>query len=201
MAQHSAQKAEKLTIQEVAKRQLDGDLFKAFGAFLETLEGEGIKLPWKSINGFRMKYKGQPIGAITMGAGGWLDDAIEKKNHVLIHINTYDSNADEYLEEQSAEIIDLFMERIENKCRHCRPTCGCSRASGRTVHVAGESYANVCNNASIYSFDNAGGNMSEMIMNSPCAVYPPIPIRPVPLKTVMQLILARKAYIARAAGA
>jgi hypothetical protein len=197
MTSFNAQKAEKLTIREVAQRKLDGDFLKAFDDFIVFLENEDIKLPWKSINGFKMTYKGEHIGAIHLGAGGWLDNAIEKKNHLNMHVYAYGGNFDEYLDGQNAEVIDLFMERIENKCVHCRPTCGCSRASGRTVHVAGKAFENVCNNASVYNFDNVGSVMREMTMNSPCAVYPPIPIRPVPLETVKKLILARKAYITK----
>ena len=195
------QKAEKLTIQEIARKQLAGNIFGEFEKFFGFLKDEKINPVWKSINGFNANYKGERICTITLGAPGWLDNAIERKNYIGINVLTTDWDFDKYLEGQSEKIASLFMEQIANKCVHCRPTCGCSKVSGRTVQVSGKQYENVCMNALLYKFYISGDDMREMIMCSPCALYPPIEIRPVTLETVKNLIMARKEYVVKSLAA
>ena len=200
MANFENQKAEKLTIMDVARKQLSGDILDEFEMFLGFLKDEKINPVWKSINGFSAKYKGEGVCSITLGAPGWFDNAIERKNYIGVGVETVGWGKigfDEYLEGQDDEIIRLFMEQISNKCVHCRPTCGCSKVSGRTIEVAGRQHENVCMNATGYKFYASGDNMREFIMCSPCAVYPPIEVRPVPIETVKKLIMARKAYITK----
>ncbi len=197
MSQFEMQKAKKLTIEDVAREQLDGDFWGEFEQFLAYLKQNKISIHWKSINGFNMKYRGDKVGIISfLGAGSWDDGIIEAKNHVHIGVDTVGwgkSGFDTYLENQSDEIVDLLMEMIANKCIHCRPTCGCSQASGRTVEVAGNSHQNACMNATQYAFK--GDNMRELTMFSPRASITPVPIRHVPIDTVKKLIHARKEYI------
>lgn len=74
-----------------------------------------------------MKYKSENIGTLGLGAPGWLDDAIHRKNYVSISVETAErDDYGRYLERQSDEVIELFLERMKNKCKNCRPTCGCS---------------------------------------------------------------------------
>jgi len=198
MLSHEAQKAEKLSVEDVAAVQLDGCFYRDFVILLDFLKKENIRLPWKSLNGFKMTYKSRNIGGFTLGAGGWQDNNIEKRNYIVMHIASADGNDfDAYLEGQPDEIKGLFMEQIGNVCVHCRPTCGCSRASGRTVSVAGREYNNVCMNAPGFKFTASGDGMESMTMCTPRAVYPPEPVREVPLETVKKVILARKAYIGK----
>jgi len=196
MIGHEAQKAKKLTVLDVARTQLDGAFLTQFEAFLTFCDNEKIRLPWKSINGFKMTYKGKNIGGLTLGAGGWLDNNVGKRNYLLLHINTTDRHDyDAYLHNQPQLITDLFMEQISHKCTHCRPTCGCSKVSGRTIHVANTSHENVCMNAIGYKFYASGDGMQTLTMCTPRAVYPPEDVRKVPLDTVKALMLARKDYI------
>jgi len=196
MAQHEAQKAEKLTVADVARRQLDGDFLNGFYRLLDFLRQEKIALPWKSINGFKMVYKGANIGGFTLGAGGWLDNAIEAKNYLVIHIASADRGAEaDYLNAQGGELAAIFLEQIGIKCEHCRPTCGCSRASGRTIEMPGERRDNVCMNALGFKFVASGGDLSAMTMCTPRAQYPPEPVRDVPIEVVEKLIVARKKYV------
>jgi len=197
MSQFNAQKAKKLTVGEVARQQLSGNIYNEFEKFLCFLNEEKIKLTWKSINGFNAKYKGKSVCSVTLGAPGWLDNAIERKNYVGINVATTDWDFDKYLEGQNDEIAALFMEQISNKCVHCRPTCGCSKVSGRVVGVSGKQYENVCMNAPSYKFYASDDDMNEFIMCSPCAVYPPVEVRSVPIEIVKKLIMARKDYITK----
>jgi len=193
---HEAQKAKKLSAQDIARTQLDGAFLTEFEDFMQFCHNEKIRLPWKSINGFKMTYKSKNIGSFTLGAGGWLDDNINKRNYVLIHINTTDRHDYyAYLRNQPQEIVNLFMEQIKHKCTHCRPTCGCSKVSGRTVCVADTLHENVCMNTISYKFYASGSSMQTLMMCTPRAVYPPEDVRQIPLETVKSLILARKAYI------
>ena len=201
MAHFEKQKAEKLTMQDVVREQLSGNIRDEFEKFLEFLNEEKIKTVWKSINGFNANYKGERICTMTLGAPGWLDNAIKRKNYISINVLTADWDFDKYLEGQNEKIADLFMEQISNKCVHCRPTCGCSKASGRTVQVSGKKYENVCMNALLYKFYVVGDDMREMTMCSPCALYPPVEIHPVPLETIKNLILARKEYAVKSLAA
>ena len=196
MIGHETQKAEKLSAEDVARKQLDGKFAKEFDEFLKFIKEEKIRFPWKSINGFKMVYKNKNIGGFMLGAGGWQDNNIETRNYFLIHIGTADNDDyDEYLRGQPGEIVDLFMEQISSKCVHCRPTCGCSKASGRTISVVGERYKNVCMNAPAFKFFASGDSMRTMTLCTPRAVYPPENVRPVSLDTVKALISARKAYV------
>ncbi|MCL2700000.1 MAG: hypothetical protein FWE68_06780 [Defluviitaleaceae bacterium] len=136
-----------------------------FKQFLGFLELENIKLPWKSINGHKMKHKGGDIGAIMLGAGGWLDDAIDTKNYVLFHI--YTGDFDGYLSGLPDVISDMLLEQISHKCTHCRPTCGCSKMTGRTVQIAGRRYENVCNNAPVYKLYASGDGMQTLTLCTP----------------------------------
>jgi len=197
------QKAEKLTVEQVAQQQLSGTLLNEFMGFLAFLKEEKIRIAWKSINGFKATYKSKGVAGITLGALGWLDKAIETSNFVVIQVSTADVAWDDghgfdgYLQGQPESVVDLFMEQIKNKCVHCRPTCGCSKVSGRTVHAAGKQYDNVCMNAPSYKFYAAGSSMKNMTICTPCAVYPPVAVGEVPLETVKALVVARKAYIDR----
>lgn len=154
MTEFNAQKTAKLKIKDIAMQQLNGEFLREFEEFLEFLKSEKITLPWKSINGFKMVYKGKNIGSITLGAPGWSDDAIHNKNYIYIGVDTvgwahYDE-LDDYVEGQEDEIINLLMERLENKCRQCRPTCGCSRGPGMNTVISGKQYANICVHAPHY---------------------------------------------------
>jgi len=201
MAKFESQKAEKLTIEDTARKQLDGVFLSEFEEFVEFLKEENIRLAWKSINGFKATYKSKGIASIGLCATGWRDNAVETRNHVSIDVlsagGAQDNwgGFDEYLEGQPGEVVGLFKAQISNKCVHCRPTCGCSQASGRTVHVSGKHHENVCMNAPIYKLYASGNGMNTMTLCSPCAVYPPIAVRTVPLGTVKKMVLARKAYI------
>lgn len=196
MTEHNAQKAGKLKITEVARQILNGEFLREFEEFLEFLKSEKISLPWKSINGFKMVYKSKNVGSITIGNSG---DATRKQNYISVNVETVGwahwDELDGYLEGQSDEIFGLLMERLENKCKQCRPTCGCSKGPGMNLNVSGKQYTNICVNAPHYGFNNSGDTMREMTLNSPCAVYPPIPVRNIPMETVKKLILARKKYI------
>jgi len=197
MANFEKQKAEKLNIEDLARQKLDGEFLNDFQAFLSFLKQEKVTTPWKSINGFKMKYKNENIGGITfLGAGGWNDGIIEAKNYIHIGVDTAKwekGEFDKYLDSQPDEIVSMFMEMIDNQCIHCRPTCGCSQVSGGTVEVAGASHQNICVNATQYKFK--GNNLRELMMFNPRASLTPVPVRIVPLETVEKLILARKAYI------
>lgn len=196
MADFENQKAEKLTIRDVARKQLSGNILNEFESFLEFLKEEKINPVWKSINGFNVKYKGRTINSITLGAPGWLDNATLRMNYVSINVCSAErDDEDRYFKGLQSEIATLFMEQISNTCVHCRPTCGCSKVSGRTVRILDRQYDNICMNALIYKFFTPSDNMREFIICSPCALYPPIEIRSVPLETVKELILARKKYI------
>jgi len=206
VSRRKTQKADTPTIDAVARRQFEGDFLKGFAQFLVFLQDEKISLSWKamkSANGFKMNHKGEGIGSITLGTS-WFGSDIETKNCVLIYVGTAEVTKDrysEYLEGQTDEIVGLFMEQIGNKCVHCRPTCGCSNASGKTISISNKPYENVCMNAHAYKFYASGGDMQTMAMCSPCAVYPPIAMHPVPVGTVKKLILARKAYIEKTLAA
>jgi len=196
MAQHEAQKAEKLTVEDVARQQLDGEFLKEFEDLLDFFKREKISLPWKSINGFKMTCKGKTIGGFTLGAGGWLDDAIETKNYLVIHIASAERGDEEnYLNDQTGELAALFIEQIGNKCEHCRPTCGCSKAFGRTIDLSGERREHVCMNALGYKFIASGGDLKTMTMCTSRALYPPEAVREVPVELVEKVILARKGYV------
>jgi hypothetical protein len=200
MSEFTEQKAKKLTIEEVAAEQLSGEISTEFAKFLDYLKSEKITTSWKSINGYHMKFKGKNVGAIGLGAPGWLDDAIHRKNYINIFVGTAErDDYDGYLQGQSDEIVDLFLERMEIKCRHCRPTCGCSSWMWNRT-VAGKLYEDCCANAPAYGFHNIASDLSEVILQSPCAVYPPMVVRAVPFDTVKKLISARKDYIARKHG-
>ena len=195
MAKHEAQKAEKLTAEDVARRKLDGDFLREFNEFLEFCKEEKIRLPWKSINGFKMVYRGKTIGGLTLGAEGWLDDNIEASNCVVMHIGTAEKDDyDAYLRGQPDEIAGLFLEQIGHKCVHCRPTCGCSKVSGRTISVSGQTHDNVCMNAPGFKFVASGG-MQSVVLCTPRALYPPEPVREVTLDMVKGLVRAKKGYV------
>jgi hypothetical protein len=172
-------------IEETAQKNLDGEALKDFEKFLDYLKQEKISLPWKSIGGYNMKYKGKNVGRINLA-----------KNHINIGVETVGwgkGGFDEYLEGQSDEIADMFMERLTHKCTQCRPTCGCSRGPGKTIQVRGVWYENICNNTPEYSFNS--GNIREMTLHTPRAAHAPEPLFQVPIETVKKLITAKKAYI------
>jgi hypothetical protein len=53
-------------------------------------------------------------------------------------------------------------------------------------------------NALNFGLNNvAESDMREMALSSPCAVYPPIPVRSVTMDTAKGLIAARKKYIVK----
>jgi len=197
MANFENQKSQKLKIEELAPKKLDGEFLKDFNDFLDFLKREKISAPWKSINGFKMKYKGEGVGGISfLGEGGWADGIVEAKNHIHIGVDTIGYRKDGfdlYLDGQSDEIKKMLMERLSYLCIHCRPTCGCSQVSGRNAAAAGKMYEKVCANMTGYGF--SGDNMRELTLFSPRASFTPEPVGKYPIETVKKLILARKAYI------
>ncbi len=197
MAGFEKQKAEKLTIHDVASRNLNGVLLKEMEEFIRFLKNEKITLPWKSINGFKMKYKGNNIGHVTIHEKEGGGDG-ERAYRFDIGVGSADTGiCDTYLQDQTEEIIALFMENISYKCTHCRPTCGCSKASGMTVIISGEKHPNVCRNAYYFVFESTGDDMREVMMRIPRASIPRLQSRPVPLETVKKLILAKMKHIDR----
>jgi hypothetical protein len=190
MSNFEKEKAKKLTIRDVANQKLDGTVLKEFDEFLEFLKSEKISTPWKSINGFKMNYKGKIVGAISMN--------YSEKNYIDISVATTGewSGYDDYLEGLSDELTNLFMAQISIKCIHCRPTCGCSSHTWN-YDVMGKKITDGCRNAGWYSFDNNSGNLSTMMLLTSRAELTRIPIRQIPLETVKSLILTRKAYITK----
>jgi len=181
----SEQKKVKPKIDETAKNNLDGELLKDFEKFLDYLKQEKISLPWKSINGYNMKYKSKNVGRITI---------VENCIHIGVEtVGWGKSDFDEYLEGQSDEITDMFMERLTHKCTQCRPTCGCSRGPGKTIQVLGNWYENICNNTPEYVFRSY--NMTEMTLYTPRASHTPEPVCQVPIERIKKLITAKKEYI------
>ncbi|MCL2773553.1 MAG: hypothetical protein FWD71_09415 [Oscillospiraceae bacterium] len=180
-----AEKKVKPTIEETAKKNLEGELLKEFEKFLDYLKQEKISLPWKSIDGYNMKYKSKNVGRLCLA-----------KNHIHIMVETVGwgkDSFDEYIDGQPDEIVDMFMERLTHKCTQCRPTCGCSRGPGKTIQVLGKQYENICNNTPEYGFNS--DNMNEMTLYTPRASHTPEPVCQVPIETVKKLITAKKRYI------
>ena len=190
MSVFTEQKARKLTIYELAQEKLNGNLLREFNEFLEFLRGEEAKFVLCAANKYSANYKGNGIAVI----------AIHEQNMIRIEIYTGEKdNLDEYLDEQTNEIVDLFMERINSKCRQCRPTCGCSRGPGFTYTVLGNEYKNICHGALGYAFANSDDNIQTLTLFVPGADRPGPPpiVRSVPIETVKNLILAKKKYVGR----
>ena len=191
-----AQAKEKPSIELTASRQLSAQMQESFARFLAFLKSEDIKVAWKAINGYNMNYKGKRVGAITIGAGGWLDDAINTKDYVLVLISSSDSwDYSSYLEGQSEAVGAYVDKQMSFPCIHCRPTCGCSKVSGRSFIHKGVQLDNVCNNAACFKFYTRDSGMETAVMCTCRAVYPPEEVGEVAFGDVEMLIRARKAYI------
>ena len=188
-------RANRITLDAAAAQKLDDDFYVEFKNFFNFLKQEKINTPWKTMDSYNMKYEGHIIGGITLLGGDWEDDVNEAKNNLRIGIATADGNEyDKYLDGQSQEIIDLFMNRINNKCGQCRPSSSCAKKKGINITVSGKRYKNICCLSNGFHFNSVGGNMLEMIMLKHGGI-PQIEMPILPLDTVKALIIAAKGYI------
>jgi len=186
-------------IETVAQELLDGEMLNGFNELINFLKSENISLLWTSFNGWNANYKGKRVGKLYLRGGNNFFDI------VIDTVNCFKNDYDTYLEEQPGEIADMLLERVSHQCVHCRPTCGCSHSSGKTVHISGKRYENTCVNSTAYGFKTSGGDMQTMTLIKPCAGdfpegTPPERAVPteVPMETVKKLILASKAYVTKA---
>jgi len=183
-------------IETVAQELLDGELLNIFNDLLNFLKNEKINLLWTSFNGWNANYKGKRVGKLYLRGGKNFFDM------VIDTVNCFNYDYDTYLDGQPGEIVDMLLERVSHQCVHCRPTCSCSRSSGKTVQIFGKRYENTCVNSTAYGLNTSGGNMQTMTLIKPCAGDFPEgtpPERAVPtevsIETVKNLILASKAYV------
>ena len=184
MTEFNTQKAEKLTVEDLAHRLLNGNLLKEFGEFLDFLKEEGMRVPWASINAFNINYKGKRAGYIN----------IHKINCVGIKIPTAEPyEFDNYFWGQPDEIIDVFIKNINMKCTRCYPGHG----SGMTVTLFGKQYENYCFNRQRFHFISSGDNMRTLTLLGPNTPGngPPAQSCEVSIEIVKKLILIRKEYI------
>jgi len=191
-------RANRINLDSAAAKKLDGDFYVEFKKFFDFLKQEEINTPWKTMDSYNMKYEGRIIGGITLLGGDWDDDVNDAKNNLRIGIATADGNGyDKYLEGQPQEIIDLFMNRINNKCSQCRPSSSCAKGKGISITVSGKRHKNICCLSNGFLFNSVGGNMHEMIMLKHGGI-PQDEMPVLPLDTVKALILAAKEYIKKA---
>lgn len=123
------QKASKPTIEAVVEQLLDGNFKKDFLQFLDWLKQEKIRFQWGSTNSFNANYRGKRVARISVG-----------ENHAGIIIHTAERDKfDGYLEGQSDEIINIFMDSISRVCNDCG---GCS--PGKSFYISGRHYERVC---------------------------------------------------------
>jgi len=195
MPHFQTQRADKPTIEAMAKQQLEGNLLKDFKDFLDFLQEETITLPWTSINAFNANYKGKRVGKIYLGGNSLA------KNSVEISVITAEwDKLDDYLKAQSDEFVSLFINYIsDNKCRRCRPDCSCARDPEYEFKVLGQRYEYPCFafGRHTYRFVSSGGGMSDMLMLGVDVGEGGAPGRMVSIETVKKLMLARKEFIAR----
>ena len=64
-----SQKAVKPKVHELAQQKLNGEVFENFTQFLDFLKQEKVNTPWKSTNGYYMKYKSCHVGSISISEG------------------------------------------------------------------------------------------------------------------------------------
>jgi hypothetical protein len=129
------QKTNKPKIEAVAGQLMDGDFKTEFMEFLDFLKQEKIRCQWGSTNSFNANYKNKRVARILIAGGsGFI------QNHWRIIVATTDRDKfDSYLEGQTTEIRDMFMEKINKKCTKCG-IC----APGKTFDILGERYENIC---------------------------------------------------------
>ena len=184
---------EKIKIDECAKLRLDEPLLSNVEEFIAFLRSEKINLPWTSINGFDLKYKGKRVGKIYFREGPMMSPAAfarTERNCVELNIDTAERDKYEiYLEGQPNDVVSLFTERVQSKCVGCRPTCECSRGPGMNIYVSGEEYKNICIHATGFQLIKVGGDLQAMHLQSNG--------KEVAIATVKRLVLARKRYIDR----
>ena len=196
MSNYNAQKAAKLTIEDVACQQLDKELLKEFENFLMFLKQEKISLPWACSNGFNMNYRSKRVGRLKLA-----DGIKEQKKRVRITVCTGEWSLtrpvdfDGYLEGQSDKIVGLLMERLNNKCRRCQPNSGCARALGTNFTLMGVQYKNVCCASSVFDFTILGSDMNTVNLVLPYNHQ--ISVRSVSIEVVKNLIVTRKEYISK----
>lgn len=197
-----SEKKIKPKIETIAQELLDGEMLNGFNELLDFLKNEKINFSWTSVNGWNANYKGKRIGKLYLRGGKNFFDI------VIDTVNCFKDDYDTYLEGQPGEIAEMLTERVSHQCVHCRPTCGCSHNSGKTVQISGKRYENACANSTVYGFNTSSGDMRIMTLIKPCAGEFPAgtpferttPID-VPIETVEKLILASKKYVEKTLAA
>lgn len=181
-------KTVKLKIEELIELQLDEPLLSGTKEFLHYLKNENISFLWTSFNGYDLKYKGKKVGKIYFR---------EKRNRIELNIDTSDwGKYDSFLEGQPKNLIELYEENMNGKCLRCRPNLNCAQGPGADFNVLGKLHKNVCVNSIRIHFLKTGGDMRFMTLKRPNAIIgEPLLARDFPIKTIKDLILARKKYI------
>ena len=188
-------------IDEFAREKLDGTLYEEFEQFLDFLRKEKFSLPPDTINAYRMKYKGVPIGKISfLGKGSWEDGICDTRNRVSI-IMDFSPDLFNVLDRESIEnhkkIVDMVMSRLRSKCIDCREgRTECSKNLGKTVKIADESYKNICVQAFGFGFSNSGDSMEIMYENeSHMSGIVPLENGAVSLDVIKDMIMSKKSHI------
>ena len=190
-------RANRIPLDKAAAQRLSGDFYLEFKKFYDFLKQEKINTPWKIMDSCNMKYEGRIIGGITLLGGEWEDDVTESRNNLRIGVATADGNGyDKYLEGQPQEVIDLFMDRINNKCSQCRPSSSCAKGKGINITVSGKRHKNICCLSNGFLFNSVDGNITEMVMIKHGGT-PQMEMPILPLDTVKALIIAARGYIGK----
>ena len=174
---------------ESAKEKLSGQLLTDFENFYAFLKSENMTFT-QGYKCYRIKYKGADVGSVSIS-----------ENSVGCGVSLeYKGGSDKYVEEQSEELVGLFMKSLEHKCINCREgRTGCSKQSGMTINVTGNSYNNLCVQAfggfMSFTFSSIDGDMNTMMRTTPKSSPAIDNDSPVSLDTVKSLILIKKAYI------
>ena len=121
----------------------------------------------------------------------------DKRNRIELNIDTSDwGKYDLFLEGQPKNVVELYEENMNSKCIQCRPHLSCAQGPGTNFEVLGKTYENICVNSIRIHFLKTDGDMQGMTLKRPNAtIGEPILAQDFPIKTIKDLIFARKEYI------
>lgn len=174
---------------ETAQLKLKNQLLTDFNDFYVFLKSENMTFT-QGYKCYKFKYKGIEVGNVGVD-----DDFVGCNVSIDFH-----GDSIKYIENQSEELVDIYMKSLEHKCINCRDgRTGCSKVLGMTVNVAGNSHKNICVQAfggyRQFSFASIDGDMRNMMRTTPKTAPAINNHSPVSIDTVKNLILVKKAYI------
>ncbi|MCL2546466.1 MAG: hypothetical protein FWE06_04640 [Oscillospiraceae bacterium] len=175
---------------EIAKEKLSGQLLADFEDFYAFLKSEDMTIS-QGYKCYKFKYKGIDVGKVRIN-----------ENSIGCEVSfEWIGNSDKYVNEQSEEVVDIFMKALEHKCVNCAKE-GCSKDLAMTVNVAGNSHMNICvlafGESKSFAFTSIDNDMRNMMWITPWIRpesmhhYNNIPVF---IDSVKSLILIKKAYI------